>query len=118
MTPRSIKIEQWVHRDSVLHLPGRTEDQLAREVRRREVDAIKYALKNGVPNKAWSCSNNGGACKSPPKTREEAYPFRSYQIVYSGKDYNRPYGIRCVLTALCRSCLKQLLDVWQRRTDD
>jgi len=116
MAARSTKIEQWVHRDSVLHLPGRTEDQLAREVRRREVDAIKYALKNGVPNKAWSCV--GGGCKSPNEIREAALPFRSYQIVYSGRNYDRPYGIRRTLTALCKSCLKQLLDVWQRGADD
>lgn len=113
MAPRrSTKTEQWVHRDSVLALPGKTKDQLIREVQRREVDAIKYALKNGKPNKAWSCV--GGACKSPPKIREAALPFYSYQIMYSGKNYDRPYGIRRTLTALCRRCLKQLLEVWQR----
>lgn len=116
MTCGSSKAEQWVHRDSVLALPGMTEDQLAGEVRRREVDAIKYALKNGQPNKNFSCV--GGACKSTTEIKEAAYPFRSYQIMYSGKNYDIPYGIKHTLTALCRSCLRQLLEVWERGTDE
>jgi len=105
--PRA-KPEPWVHYESYLFLPGLSEIQLAYEVRRREVEAIEYALKNGQPNKNFSCV--GGGCKSPPAVREAALPFYSYEIAHSGK----PVGIRRVLKAMCKACLKQMLGVWEQ----